>query len=467
MHFAECGAMVVAVDINREQLDEIAAPRIEPFVADVSRGAECAAVAKRAAELGPITGLLNSAGIELHGSVIDMPEEAWDRVMNVNLKAIFLLSKHVIPHMIENGSGSVVNMSSVQALATQAGVAAYAATKGAVLSLTRVMALDHGKHNIRVTAICPGTIDTPLARANAQHWNPDNPHAVLAEWGSKHALNRIGQPVEVARLAAFLLSEELQLHYRLAPPGRWWIAGLILTFLGNEERPIMRRSEINRLQNEALEIFAEHRFNLPLFGRWTPADWIAQPAAARYCLTHQMGWDVTDFGSSRFEERGLVIFCVRNGLQAVPDEKPYAEKLLVVRENQETPLHAHKIKMEDIIVRGGGALMIELHNMGETGGLDTTPVHVMVDGVEHLLEGGEPLRLAPGQSATITRNLWHRFYGEIGGGTVFVGEVSQVNDDFSDNNFLETIGRFAKIEEDEPILYPLWNELASLDRKLS
>jgi len=208
LHFADCGATVLAVDINRQGLDEIASDRIEPFVADITRDVECAGIAQRGAEMGPVTGLLNSAGIELHGSVVDMPEEDWDRVMNVNLKAIFLLSKHVIPLMIAHGSGSVVNMSSIQALASQAGVAAYAATKGAVLSLTRVMALDHGRQNIRVTAICPGTIDTPLARANARHWNPENPAAVLAEWGSKHALNRIGQPIEVARLAAFLISEE-------------------------------------------------------------------------------------------------------------------------------------------------------------------------------------------------------------------------------------------------------------------
>jgi len=208
LHFAECGAMVVAVDIDRQGLAEVASDRIEAFVADVSRSEACADVARRAAEIGPVTGLLNSAGIERHGSVVDMPVDEWDRVMDVNLKAIFLLSKHVIPHMIANGGGSVVNMSSIQALATQAGVAAYAATKGAVLSLTRVMALDHGKDNIRVTAICPGTIDTPLAQANARHWNPANPEAVLTEWGSKHALNRIGKPIEVARLAAFLISEE-------------------------------------------------------------------------------------------------------------------------------------------------------------------------------------------------------------------------------------------------------------------
>jgi NAD(P)-dependent dehydrogenase (short-subunit alcohol dehydrogenase family) len=200
--------MVLAVDINRDGLADIASDRIEAFVADVSRGADCAGVARRAAELGPVTGLLNSAGIERHGTVVDMAEDAWDRVMDVNLKAIFLLSKHVIPLMIANGGGSVVNMSSIQALATQAGVAAYAATKGAVLSLTRVMALDHGADNIRVTAICPGTIETPLAHANARHWNPANPEAVLAEWGSKHALKRIGRPIEVARLAAFLISEE-------------------------------------------------------------------------------------------------------------------------------------------------------------------------------------------------------------------------------------------------------------------
>ena len=119
----------------------------------------------------------------------------------------------------------------------------------------------------------------------------------------------------------------------------------------------MKRSEINRLEKEAQALFAEYRWGLPLFTHWREADWKAQPDAARYCSRHQMGWDVTDFGSGRFAERGLVIFCVRNGRQGVADEKPYAEKLLVVREKQETPFHFHKIKMEDIIVRGGGNLV--------------------------------------------------------------------------------------------------------------
>ena len=222
----------------------------------------------------------------------------------------------------------------------------------------------------------------------------------------------------------------------------------------------MQRSEVNRLQREALALFAEHRFSLPPFAIWGEAEWRAHPEAASYCHSHQMGWDVTDFGSSDFVRRGLVIFCVRNGLQGVAEEKPYAEKLLVVQEGQETPHHLHRIKMEDIIVRGGGNLILELHNLAD-GKLGQTPVTVMVDGTRRVLAPGEPVRLTPGQSVTITRNLWHRFYGETGKGTVFVGEVSQVNDDLTDNYFFESIGRFAGIEEDEPKLFPLWNELGS------
>lgn len=223
----------------------------------------------------------------------------------------------------------------------------------------------------------------------------------------------------------------------------------------------MKRSDINGLQREAQALFAEHRFALPDFATWREADWRRDPQATEYCLRHQMGWDITDFGSSDFLRRGLVIFCVRNGLQGIEGEKPYAEKLLVVQEEQETPCHSHRIKMEDIIVRGGGTLVLEFHN--DAGGrLADTPVSVMVDGTRRSLAPGEPLKLTPGQSVTVTRNLWHRFYGEKGKGPVFVGEVSQVNDDFADNYFIDELGRFAGIEEDEPKLFPLWNELGSI-----
>jgi D-lyxose ketol-isomerase len=228
----------------------------------------------------------------------------------------------------------------------------------------------------------------------------------------------------------------------------------------------MQRSEVNRLQREALALFAEHRFFLPPFATWSEAEWRKHPETARYCLKHQMGWDITDFASGDFPRRGLVIFCVRNGLQGVAEEKPYAEKLLVVRENQETPFHLHRIKMEDIIVRGGGNLVLELHNFSD-GGLAQTNVTVMVDGTQRVLAAGEPLTLRPGESVTLTRSLWHRFYGETGKGTVFVGEVSQVNDDLSDNYFFEKVGRFAGVEEDEGKVFPLWNELSRLTRPAS
>jgi D-lyxose ketol-isomerase len=221
----------------------------------------------------------------------------------------------------------------------------------------------------------------------------------------------------------------------------------------------MKRSEINALQREAAALFARHRFALPPFAAWGEADWRADGEAAEYCRAHQMGWDITDFGGGNFARRGLVIFCVRNGLQSDAGGKPYAEKLLVVGEGQETPSHSHRIKMEDIIVRGGGNLILEMHNMSPDGGLANTPVEVRVDGTPKVLEPGAPLRLSPGESVTVTRNLWHRFYGEAGKGTVFVGEVSQVNDDLTDNYFFERVGRFPTIEEDEPKLYPLWSEL--------
>lgn len=222
----------------------------------------------------------------------------------------------------------------------------------------------------------------------------------------------------------------------------------------------MKRSEINRHQRAALELFAEYRFALPPFATWDEKQWSENLETARYCRAHQMGWDITDFGSSDFRKRGLVIFCVRNGLQSQAASRPYAEKLLVVGEGQVTPTHSHRIKMEDIIVRGGGNLILELHDAAASGALADTPVEASVDGECRMLDAGAPLRLSPGQSVTITRGLWHRFYGEAGHGPVFVGEVSQVNDDLTDNYFYEEVGRFAAIEEDEPKLFPLWNELS-------
>lgn len=220
----------------------------------------------------------------------------------------------------------------------------------------------------------------------------------------------------------------------------------------------MRRSEINGLQREALALFRQSRFALPRWATWGAAEWRDHADTAAFCRAHQMGWDVTDFGSGNFDARGLLVFCLRNGLSAVK-APGYAEKLLMVRENQETPLHHHRQKMEDIIVRDGGTLIVEFYNNDGLGGRLETAITLRVDGERVQVAAGAPLRLTRGQSVTVTRGLWHRFYAEAGTGTALVGEVSQVNDDMTDNFFLERLGRFAAIEPDEAPLYPLWNEL--------
>ena len=214
----------------------------------------------------------------------------------------------------------------------------------------------------------------------------------------------------------------------------------------------MKRSEINAAIRRAMELLETNCWSLPPWAHWTAEDFAENGATARYLRDHQMGWDVTDFGAGDFSRRGLTLFCVRNGVQSDPNGKAYAEKLLIVGEGQETPTHRHRVKMEDIINRAGGELVIDFAHADTEGRVTNSPVMVRVDGVAQDLEPWEKLRLAPGESVTIERGVYHRFYGEAGGGTVLVGEVSQVNDDRTDNYFLDHVGRFAEIEEDEPPL---------------
>lgn len=207
-YFASIGATVVAADRNAEGLKSLESQGIITVTADLVVSEDCARIADAARAAGRVKGLFNCAGLELHGSVVDMPEADWDRVMGPNLKAIFLMSKHVVPLMEAGGGGAIVNMSSIHAHNTAAREAAYAATKGAVISMTRAMALDHGKQNIRVVAVCPGCIDTPLLRKNVASHRPDDPEGLLKEWAAEHALDRLGQPVEVAKAVAFFLSDD-------------------------------------------------------------------------------------------------------------------------------------------------------------------------------------------------------------------------------------------------------------------
>lgn len=203
------GWHVVAVDRDADGLATLAtSDLLTTIVADITQSTDCKRIAEVVRELGKLEGLVNCAGVELHGTIIDMPEEDWDLVMSVNLKGIYLVGRECLPLMIDDGGGAVVNISSVQGMATQQSVAAYAATKGAIIALTRAMALDHAAQGIRAVCICPGTIDTPLVRANAEYFSPGEPEAALEQWGSMHALGRIGQGREVAAAVAFMLSEE-------------------------------------------------------------------------------------------------------------------------------------------------------------------------------------------------------------------------------------------------------------------
>lgn len=216
----------------------------------------------------------------------------------------------------------------------------------------------------------------------------------------------------------------------------------------------MKRSQINAALRAARQMCADWRFALPEWADWGLQDHRANPAQSAFLAGRQIGWDVTDFGSGDFARRGLVLLCTRNGIQGDAAERPYAEKLLFVGVDQETPFHAHKVKLEDIICRGGGDLMVEFTRTGSFAA-DTT---ARVDGAEVPAFDG-PLRLRPGTSITIPRGVMHRFWAT--GAPAFVAEVSQCNDDRGDNFFLEPLGRFSTVEEDEPALYPLWNEVGA------
>jgi D-lyxose ketol-isomerase len=223
----------------------------------------------------------------------------------------------------------------------------------------------------------------------------------------------------------------------------------------------MRRSEINAALRAAQSVLDEYNWSLPAWGYWTAKDFAADPASAAYLRSRQLGWDVTDFGLGRFSKCGLILFCLRNGLADAAGEKTYAEKLLIVGEGQLTPTHRHKAKMEDIINRAGGTLIIEFSATDAAGNPSDAKISVPVDGIARSLRQWEPVELRPGESVTIRPGLYHRFYAKPGDGLVLAGEVSQVNDDRSDNFFLEPVGRFSDIEEDEPPIRPLWNEGAA------
>jgi NAD(P)-dependent dehydrogenase (short-subunit alcohol dehydrogenase family) len=176
------------------------------FKADVSNSAQVRdMVEETVRRYGHIDVLVNNAAISPVGNIVDTSEETWDYVIDVNLKGVFLCSKYVIPHMTKNGGGVIINIGSVNSFMAMQNEAVYDTSKGGVLMLTKAIALDFAKVNIRANCICPGAIETPSVRA----WfdsTPD-PRKMRESIAAKHPVGRIGKPEEVARVALFLATD--------------------------------------------------------------------------------------------------------------------------------------------------------------------------------------------------------------------------------------------------------------------
>jgi NAD(P)-dependent dehydrogenase (short-subunit alcohol dehydrogenase family) len=210
--FAKEGAAVAILDINPEQ-GQSAVAEIEAaggkaiFIhCNVALAEDCRkAVEQTVAALGGVHILFNNAGIIRRANVLSTTEEEWDRVMTVNVKSIFLMSKYAIPYLEKAGGGSIINTSSGWGLKGGGDAVSYCASKGAVTNMTRAMAIDHGKQNIRVNAICPGDTDTPMLRNEARQLG-EVEEKFLAE-SAQRPLGRYAQPIEIAQAVLYLASE--------------------------------------------------------------------------------------------------------------------------------------------------------------------------------------------------------------------------------------------------------------------
>ena len=211
----------------------------------------------------------------------------------------------------------------------------------------------------------------------------------------------------------------------------------------------MKRSRVNEILRESDAFIRSFGYVMPPFAYWSPEEMKARNAPG--IIESRLGWDITDYGEEKFDELGLFLFTVRNG--KAEDLKRgtgmlYAEKIMISRRDQMSPMHRHVVKAEDIINRGGGKLVLELFMPTPDGGIDRhAEVSVPTDGIVRTMPAGSLLKLDPGESVTLLPGVWHAFWGE--GADVLIGEVSTVNDDLTDNIFEKPIGRFSNIDEDE------------------
>lgn len=226
LRLGEFGATVAVLDINesggRAVVDEIESRGGKALFCrcDVSSSAECCTtVAQLIEKMQRIDILCNCAGIAIRKDVVELAEDEWDRAVDVTLKSAYLLSHEVVPHMVRNGGGSIINIGSGWSLKGGPRAASYCAAKGGVVNLTRAMAIDHGKHNIRVNCVCPGDIETPMLFDEAEQLGQSK-EAFLRE-AADRPLRRIGTPNDVANAVLFL-----------AGPMAGWITGTALVVDG-------------------------------------------------------------------------------------------------------------------------------------------------------------------------------------------------------------------------------------------
>ena len=226
MRLAEMGALVAILDIDdskgRESAAEIGAHAGEAVFhkCDVRSSDECRrAVDTNIQRWGKIDILCNCAGIAIRKDIVELTEDEWDLVLDVTLKGIYMLSRQVVPHMVRNGGGSIVNIGSGWSLKGGPRAASYCAAKGGTLNLTRAMAIDHGKNNIRVNCICPGDVDTPMLRSECAQLG-DDVQAFMRE-AANRPLARVGTPDDIANAVLFLVS-----------PMATWITGAALVVDG-------------------------------------------------------------------------------------------------------------------------------------------------------------------------------------------------------------------------------------------
>lgn len=209
---AQLGAAVALLDVDENGGKATAADiasrgaRCEFFACDVSNARQVeSAIGVVAASFGGIDVLVSNAGIQEYGDVVTTSEELWDKVMGINLKGCFLVSKFAVPVMLQRGKGAIVVVGSVQSMTAIGGSAAYVTAKHGLLGLVRAMALDYAQKGIRVNCVCPGAIDTPMLRW-AANLDP-NPEKVIETCDRMHAMGRIGRPEEVADAIAYLASD--------------------------------------------------------------------------------------------------------------------------------------------------------------------------------------------------------------------------------------------------------------------